>query len=68
MSDRRQRISWWKSTTLWFNVFVAVMSALEAGTGYLAQIFSPTVYPIVAIVVACVNAVLRFRTTQGVGR
>jgi len=55
---------WWRSRELWFNGFVAVMAALEVGTGYLAQIFSPAVYPKVAIVIAIINALLRVTTTH----
>ncbi len=62
--ERRARKPWWKSRTLWFNALCAAMAALEAGTGFLAQIFSPAVYPKIAIAVAVINAVLRVVTAQ----
>ena len=57
---------WWQSRTLWFNALVAVGAALEAGTGLLAQLFTPEIYPRVALAVALINAVLRVVTTQAV--
>ena len=59
---------WWQSRTLWFNALCAVLAALEAGTGTLAQIFSPAIYPRVALAIAVCNAVLRIATTQGVSK
>jgi hypothetical protein len=50
---------WWKSRELWFNAAVAIMAALEVSTGLLAQLFTPAVYPRIAIGVAIINAVLR---------
>lgn len=61
--------SWWKSRTLWFNALVAVLATLEASTGLLAQLFTPQVYPAVALSIALTNAVLRIiTTTQGIGK
>ena len=53
---------WWKSKTLWFNLFVALMAMAATQTAALAQLLSPNVYAVVSIGVAGINAVLRLVT------
>lgn len=58
----------WKSKTLWFNVLLAVGVAVEASLGVIQGQLSPNAYLVIVGLVAGVNVVLRFLTTQGVGK
>lgn len=57
--------AWYLSKTLWVNMLVAALVALEAGTGLLQPFLPPHFYAIVAVGLPIVNAVLRIVTTQG---
>jgi len=57
---------WWKSKTIWFNLIVAMLAALEATFHFLQPIFGGMLYGIGAVVIAVVNAALRIITTQPV--
>jgi hypothetical protein len=56
---------WWRSKTLWFNVLVAIGTAVEAYISVLQYNFDPRVYLMIVGAVAGVNVVLRFISTQG---
>ena len=55
---------WWKSKTLWFNVLVAVGTAIEASLSVVQGEFDPKVYLAIVGLVAGVNVVLRVISTQ----
>ena len=55
---------WWKSKTLWFNVLVAVGTAIEASLSVVQGEFDPKVYLGIVGLVAGVNVVLRVISTQ----
>lgn len=57
--------SWWKSKTLWVNIFVAVLATLEATTGLLQPYLPELWYVVVAVGLPVINVVLRIITTQG---
>jgi hypothetical protein len=57
--------AWYLSKTLWVNMVVAALAALEAGTGVLQPFLPANFYAIVAVGLPVVNAVLRIVTTQG---
>lgn len=57
--------AWYQSKTLWVNVVVAALAALEAGTGILQPLLPANFYAIIAVGLPVVNAVLRIVTTQG---
>lgn len=57
--------AWYQSKTLWVNIIVAALAALEAGTGVLQPFLPANFYAIVAVGLPVVNAVLRIVTTQG---
>lgn len=57
---------WWQSKTLWFNVVVAGLAAVEANA-HLVQPYLPgNVYGWGMMLLTCGNAVLRLVTAQGV--
>ncbi len=59
---------WYKSRTLWFNVVMAGLAALEAGA-HLVQAYVPgNVYGWGLLALAVGNAGLRIITTQGLTR
>lgn len=57
---------WWKSKTLWVNAIVAMLVALEAGTGVLQPMLPVNLYTVLAVGLPIVNALLRVITTAGV--
>jgi len=57
--------AWYLSKTLWVNMLVAALVALEAGTGLLQPFLPPHFYAIVAVGLPIINAMLRIVTTQG---
>jgi hypothetical protein len=59
---------WYQSKTLWVNIVVAALAALEAGTGLLQPYLPANFYVLVAVGLPVVNAVLRIVTTQGLTR
>jgi hypothetical protein len=61
MSDSKK---WWKSKTLWFNVLVAIGTAVEASLSVIQGHFDPRIYLGIVGLVAGVNVILRFISTQ----
>jgi len=61
MSDSKK---WWKSKTLWFNVLVAIGTAVEASLSVIQGNFDPRIYLGIVGLVAGVNVILRFISTQ----
>jgi hypothetical protein len=57
---------WWQSKTLWFNVLVAIGTAIEASLSMIQGYFDPRVFLAIIGLVSGVNVVLRFLTTTGV--
>jgi hypothetical protein len=55
---------WWKSKTLWFNVLVAIGTAVEASLTVIQGNFDPRIYLAIVGLVAGVNVVLRFISSQ----
>lgn len=64
----RSTKKWWKSKTLWFNVLVAIGTAAEASLGIIQGYFDPRIYFVLIGIVAGVNVVLRFISTQEIGK
>jgi hypothetical protein len=56
--------AWYLSKTLWVNIVVAALTALEAGTGLLQPFLPANFYAMVAVGLPVINAVLRIVTTQ----
>jgi hypothetical protein len=59
------RKKWYKSKTLWFNVLVAIGAAVEASLSLIEGYFSPITFLTLIAIVAGVNVVLRFISTNG---
>lgn len=57
--------AWYQSKTLWVNIIVAALAALEAGTGVLQPFLPANFYALVAVGLPVINAVLRIVTAQG---
>lgn len=57
---------WYQSRTLWFNIIVASLVALEASFSALQNFLPADIYAIAVPVLAIGNAVLRIVTTQGI--
>lgn len=57
---------WYKSKTIWFNIFVAVGTAVEASLSLIEGYFDPRVFLAIIAGVAGVNAVLRIISSQGI--
>lgn len=57
---------WWKSRVLWFNVLVAIGTAVEASLSLVQGYFDPRVFLVIIGLVSGVNVILRFMTTTGV--
>jgi hypothetical protein len=60
--------SWRKSKTLWFNAVVSGLVAAEAGMGVLQPVVPVNIYATAVFVLGVGNAVLRFLTSQGIGK
>lgn len=59
---------WYKSRTLWFNVFVAVLGLVAGMVDQLRPLFtSPAAFTAFSLIVAAVNVVLRVVTTAALG-
>lgn len=54
---------WHQSKTLWFNLIVAILIALEASLHHLSSILPIEWYGVLATVLAVGNSVLRVITT-----
>ena len=59
---------WWMSRTLWLNTALAVGTVLEANLGLLRDALGPKSYLAALAVAAAGNFVLRFLTTQPIGK
>jgi hypothetical protein len=59
---------WYKSKVLWFNVAVAIGTAVEASLTLVQGYFDPRVFLALIGLTAGVNVVLRFLTTTGVSK
>jgi len=59
---------WYKSKTLWFNVAVAIGTAVEASLTLVEGYFDPRVFLALIGLTAGVNVILRFLTTTGVSK
>lgn len=65
---KRAHKQWWKSKTLWLNTFVAVGVVFEANFGLLQATLGPKSYLGAMSLVAGVNFVLRFLTTEPIAQ
>jgi hypothetical protein len=59
---------WYKSKTLWFNILVAMGTAIETSLTLIQGYFDPRVFLALIGLTAGVNVVLRFLTTTGVSK
>lgn len=59
---------WYASKTLWFNILVAIGTAVEASLTLIQGYFDPRVFLALIGLTAGVNVVLRFLTTTGVSK
>ena len=57
---------WYASKTLWFNVIVTALIALEQSLSVLQTLVPVNTYAIAVTVLAVGNAILRVITTQGI--
>lgn len=57
---------WYKSKTIWFNIIIAGLVALEAGLSQLSALVPANWYAIIAIVLPVGNAILRVISTTGI--
>jgi hypothetical protein len=55
---------WYKSKTLWFNLIMAGLAALEASFSFLQPLFPESVYGILITVLTIGNALLRVISTK----
>jgi hypothetical protein len=59
---------WWKSKTLWLNATLAATTVAEANLGLLQSHFGNAAYIGLISAAAAGNAVLRFITTEPIGK
>jgi|ABSR01.1.fsa_nt_gi hypothetical protein len=57
---------WYQSKTLWFNVLVAVGTAIEASLSLVQGYFDPRVFLAIIGVTSGVNVLLRFISTTAI--
>lgn len=62
------RKKWYKSKTLWFNVAMGVGSAIEMSLYSVQGYFDPRVLLVITAITAGVNVVLRFISSERIGR
>jgi hypothetical protein len=55
---------WYKSKTLWFNLIIAGLAALEASFSFLQPIIPETYYGILITILTIGNALLRVISTK----
>ena len=56
---------WYKSKTIWFNIIVAMLAALEASSAMIQPFVKGDVYGYALLILTIGNAGLRIITTQG---
>ena len=56
---------WYKSKTIWFNIIVAMLAALEASSAMIQPFVQGSVYGYGLLILTIGNAGLRIITTQG---
>jgi len=70
MSEREAVIvsekPWWASKTLWFNLFVGVLLAVEMNFAALQDFIEPQTYAYLALIINVVNVALRAVTKSPV--
>jgi hypothetical protein len=59
---------WWQSKTIWFNILVAMGAAGEASLNVIQGYFDPRIYYVLLMLVPAINVVLRFISTQAIGK
>lgn len=59
---------WYKSKIVLFNILVAMGAALEASLSLIQGYFDPRVFLAIIALTSGVNVVLRFITSQGLGK
>ncbi len=57
-----------KSKTMWFALLLVVLGALMDNLSYLQNLIDPQYYGILVIAIGIIVAVLRFVTTDAIGR
>ena len=60
--------SWYKSKTIWFNLIMAGLTALEASLNQLSVIAPANWYAIIAIILPVGNTMLRIISTTGISK
>lgn len=59
---------WYKSKIVLFNILVAMGAAIEASLSLIQGYFDPRVFLVIIALTSGVNVVLRFITSQGLGK
>lgn len=57
-----------KSKTMWFALALVILGALMDNLSYIQNIIDPQYYGLLVIVIGIIVAVLRFVTTDAIGR
>lgn len=64
MSARKKK--WWKSWTLWVNAALAMGTVAEAHFDLLQAVLGPKAYLAGMTIIAGINFVLRFKTSEAI--
>ena len=59
---------WYMSKTIWFNLLMAGLVALESGLSQLSALVPANWYAIIAIILPVGNAMLRIISTTGISK
>ena len=57
-----------KSKTMWFALALVILGALMDNLSYLQSIIDPQYYGLIMIAIGIIVAILRFITTDAIGR
>ena len=57
-----------KSKTMWFALILVILGALMDNLSYLQNIIDPQYYGIIMIAIGIIVAILRFITTDAIGK
>ena len=57
-----------KSKTMWFALALVILGALMDNLSYLQNIIDPQYYGLIMIAIGIIVAILRFITTDAIGR